>query len=375
MTASYLSKAPIAARQPPEGPSWARGAAKNLFGDPLSAALSLGALVFVALALAPLTRFLLLDAVWRAETGAACRASAGACWAFVAAKINFFIYGAYPPEFYWRVDLTFALAAGLLVWLLSPGARGKIYAAIGFFVVLPICGFALLYGAPALGLKIVPTSLWGGVLVSLLTAIAGMVAALPGGLALALGRRSALPVFRWLSIGVIEFVRGAPLIAVLFMANAMLPLFLPPDWAPDRLVRPLIGVAIFASAYMAEVLRAGLLAVPRGQDEAGKALGLGALARLRLIVLPQALTVAIPAIVNNFVALFKDTTLVAIVGIFDFLHSVEVARLDPVWAGPTIAATSYVFAGMFYLSCCLGLSAYARGLEGRLSTTRRTGRI
>jgi general L-amino acid transport system permease protein len=229
----------------------------------------------------------------------------------------------------------------------------------------------LLHGAPALGLPLVPTGLWGGALVSLIMALAGMAAALPGGVALALGRRSDLPALRWLCVGTIEFVRGAPLIAVLFMANVLLPLFLPPDWAPDRLLRPLFGIALFASAYMAEVVRGGLASVPRGQGEAASALGLSRWQALRLVVLPQALGAVVPGIVNNFVALFKDTTLVAIVGLFDFLHAIDAARLDPVWAGPHIALTGYIFAGLFYLSFCLAMSTYARSLEGRLASARR----
>jgi general L-amino acid transport system permease protein len=194
---------------------------------------------------------------------------------------------------------------------------------------------------------------------------------LPGGVVLALGRRSNLPVARWLSAGLIEFVRGVPLIAVLFMANTMLPLFLPPDWAPDRLLRPLAGIALFASAYMAEVVRAGLNSVPKGQTEGAQALGLRRIATLRLVVLPQALGAVIPGIVNNFIALFKDTTLVAIVGIFDFLRTVDTARLDPVWAGPTIATTGYVFAALFYLVFCLAMSLYSQNVEKRLAGGRR----
>ncbi len=208
-------------------------------------------------------------------------------------------------------------------------------------------------------------------MVSLLMALAGIVAALPGGVLLALGRRSELPAARWLCTGLIEFVRGVPLIAVLFMANTMLPLFLPPDWSPDRLLRPLVGIALFSAAYMAEVVRAGLAAVPRGQYEGAQALGLGYIATLRLVVLPQALAAVIPGIVNNFIALFKDTTLVAIVGIFDFLRAVDTARLDPVWAGPHIAATGYVFAALFYLAFCLAMSRYSQGVERRLNIGRR----
>jgi general L-amino acid transport system permease protein len=221
---------------------------------------------------------------------------------------------------------------------------------------------------------VVGTHLWGGVMVSLLVALTGIVVALPGGVLLALGRRSDMPALRLICAGLIEFVRGVPLIAVLFMANTMLPLFLPPDWAPDRLLRPLVGIALFSSAYMAEVVRAGLMSVPRGQIEGAQALGLGRIAILRLVVLPQALAAVIPGIVNNFIALFKDTTLVAIVGIFDFLRAVDTARLDPVWAGPNIATTGYIFAALFYLVFCLAMSSYSRNIEGRLAVSRREGK-
>lgn len=338
----------------------------NLFGDAKSSLITSAIAALVYFAAPPLWRFLVTDAVWSAPDGTLCRApGAGACWAYVAAKAPFFVYGAYPPRFYWRVDLAFALAAGLIAWLLWPGAKGKGLALFGFFAALPVAGFALLRGAPALGLPLVDSGLWGGMMVSLLAALAGIVVALPGGVLLALGRRSELPVARLLCAGLIEFVRGVPLIAVLFMANAMLPLFLPPGWAPDRLLRPLAGIAFFAAAYMAEVVRAGLAAVPTGQYEGAQALGLGRVATLRLVVLPQALAAVIPGIVNNFIALFKDTTLVAIVGIFDFLRAVDTARLDPVWAGPHIAATGYAFAALFYLAFCLAMSRYSQGVERR----------
>ncbi len=222
-----------------------------------------------------------------------------------------------------------------------------------------------------LGLPIVSTDLWGGIVVSLLVALAGMVVSLPGGVLLALGRRSNMPAVRAISIGFIEFVRGVPLITVLFMANTMLPLFVPESWSPDRLLRPVIGVALFASAYMAEVIRGGLQALPKGQSEAGMALGLGYWARMRLIVLPQALTIVIPGIVNTFIGLFKDTTLVAIVGIFDFLRTVDTARLDPVWAGPTITTTGYIFAALFYFVFCFGMSRYSLGIERELARGRK----
>jgi general L-amino acid transport system permease protein len=203
--------------------------------------------------------------------------------------------------------------------------------------------------------------------VTIVVATIGMVFSLPLGILLALGRRSRIPVVRWFSIIFIEFVRGVPLITVLFMASVMLPLFVPGQLSPDKLLRALIGVAMFASAYMAEVVRAGLAAIPRSQYEAAQALGLGYWRMTALVILPQALRVTLPNIVNVFIALFKDTTLVFIVGIFDFLRTIEAARGDPHWASPIVSLTGYAFAALFYFVCCFSMARYARRMELRLA--------
>ena len=215
-----------------------------------------------------------------------------------------------------------------------------------------------------------PTALWGGILVTVVVATIGIVFSLPLGVLLALGRRSELPVVGWAAVTFIEFVRGVPVITVLFMASVMLPLFVPERFAPDKLVRALIGVALFASAYMAEVVRGGLAAVPRGQYEAARALGLSYWRMMGLVILPQALRVTLPNIVNTFIGLFKDTTLVFVVGIFDFLRTIEAARADPKWAAPNMTATGYAFAALFYFVCCYGMSRYARRVEARLAACR-----
>ena len=232
-------------------------------------------------------------------------------------------------------------------------------------------GSAALADFARTGLPIITTDLWGGLFVSLLVATVGIVISLPLGVMLALGRQSRAPVMRFFCIVLIEVVRGVPLITVLFMANTMLPLFVPAGWTPDRLVRPLIGVALFASVYMAEVVRGGLQAVPRGQYEGAMALGLSQAKMMRLVVLPQALTIVIPGIVNSFIALFKDTTLVAIVGIFDFLRAIDTQRMDPAWNGPTISTTGYVFAAAFYFVFCFAMSRYSLMMERRLSHGRK----
>ncbi|MFN3674084.1 MAG: amino acid ABC transporter permease [Bosea sp. (in: a-proteobacteria)] len=225
--------------------------------------------------------------------------------------------------------------------------------------------------AQSAGLARVDTGLWGGVMVTLLIAAVGIVFSLPLGVILALGRRSRLPIIQLLSVIFIEFVRGVPLITVLFMANTMLPLFVPQEYSPDRLLRPLVGVALFAAAYMAEVIRGGLQAIPKGQYEGAMSLGLGYWQMMRLIILPQALRIVIPGIVNTFIGLFKDTTLVAIVGIFDFLRTIEATLVDPTWATPTTRATGYAFAAIFYFLCCWGMSRYSISVEQRLAAGQK----
>lgn len=225
--------------------------------------------------------------------------------------------------------------------------------------------------ASSIGLPRVDTGLWGGMTVTFLIAAVGIVFSLPFGVLLALGRRSKLPIIQLLSVIFIEFVRGVPLITVLFMANTMLPLFVPQEWSPDRLLRPLVGVAMFAAAYMAEVIRGGLQAMPKGQYEGAMSLGLGYWSMMRLIILPQALRIVIPGIVNTFIGLFKDTTLVTIVGIFDFLRTIEATLVDPTWATPTTRATGYAFAAIFYFLCCWGMSRYSISVEKRLAAGQK----
>jgi len=344
---------------------------ENLFSTPVSGLVTLICVGLVVWVVPDLLRYLFIDAIWDAQDGVPCRvAGTGACWAFVERKLSFFVYGAYPREMVWRVNLTLLLGAVLIVWLLMPRLPAKRLASILFFVVYPVVGFVLTSGFGDI-LPTITTNLWGGVFVSLLVAVVGIVMSLPIGIVLALGRRSNLPIIKFASIVFIEFVRGVPLITVLFMANTMLPLFVPQELTPDRLLRPLIGVSIFTGAYVAETIRGGLQAMPRGQFEGAMSLGLSYWQMMRLIILPQALTLVIPGIVNNFISLFKDTTLVAVVGIFDFLRTIEVARLDPVWTGPSISTTGYVFAALFYWVFCYSISLYSQNLEARLAMGRR----
>ena len=374
---SWLRTAPAERLPPPTTRTVARGWLRtNLFSSPANVALTLLCIFLIVWAVPPLVRFFLIDAAWSGTDREACLASPaqphpGACWAFVRVWLSYFVYGFYPAAQRWRVDLFFlALALGV-VWVLRLSAPRRDIGAAYFFIVLPILSFVLLHGAPYIGLVIVPTALWGGILVTIVVATIGIVFSLPLGILLALGRRSEKPVVRLFAVGFIEFVRGVPLITVLFMASVMLPLFVPEQFAPDKLVRALIGVALFASAYMAEVVRAGLAAIPRGQYEAAGALGLSYWRMTGLVILPQALRVTLPNIVNTFIGLFKDTTLVFVVGIFDFLRTIEAARADPKWATPTTAVTGYAFAALFYFVCCYGMSRYATSVEARLAHASR----
>jgi general L-amino acid transport system permease protein len=374
---SYLRQAPANRLPPPVGQTGAFGWLRaNLLSSPANIALTLICVLLIAWAVPPLLRFLLIDAVWSGADRQDCIASPahpdpGACWAFVRVWFSYFVYGFYPIGERWRVVVFFlalALGIGWLLWLAAPRRDiGAVY----FFVALPILSFLLLSGFPMIGLVSVPTALWGGILVTIVVATVGMVFSLPLGILLALARRSHIPVVRLFSMSFIEFVRGVPLITVLFMASVMLPLFVPERFAPDKLLRALIGVALFASAYMAEVVRGGLAAIPRGQYEAARALGLSYWRMMALVILPQALRVTLPNIVNTFIGLFKDTTLVFIVGIFDLLRTIEAARGDPRWITPTTAATGYAFAALFYFVCCYGMSLYARRTEARLQRADR----
>ncbi len=475
----------------------------RLFNSPTNAILTIVGILLLWFIIVPTLKFLLFDAVWRGDDRNAClphgEVAAGACWPFVQAKLVQFIYGFYPEPERWRVNLTFLLAAVLLLPLLIPKAPAKAFNAALLFMAFPVVAFFLLYGgglhgfavewsanilsnfivsvgdagarmhnlgaashhplagwflnwcgesivllstmmlyisfplawlkqhvvasghpvwadfaASAVivsaglfvlngafrsgwralltsvaafagigvviavmgldrgGLSVVDTRLWGGLLVTLVVSITGIVASMPIGIALALGRRSTIPLVRVFSIGFIEFWRGVPLITVLFFATYMLPLFLPGNFTVDGLVRVLIGIALFAGAYNAEVIRGGLQALPRGQSEAASALGLSHWKTTGLIILPQALRHVIPGLVNSFIALFKDTSLVSIVALFDLLGSLRASFADPAWATPTTLFTGFAFTGIIYFVFCFAMSRYSLFVERRLNVHRRS---
>lgn len=349
--------------------AWLRA---NLFSSPGNAALTVVTLAAIAWFLPPLIAWALVEATWSGTGRADCLAEgAGACWPFISNRIGQIVYGFYPEAERWRVNIVFALGVTGVMWMALPRLPRRGSAAVLMLTLFPAAAFVLLSGGP--GLVEVPTSRWGGLLLTMVIAMTGIVVSLPLGIVLALGRRSELPVVRMLCVVFIEFVRGVPLITVLFMASNVLPLFMPQGLAIDKLLRALIAVALFSSAYMAEVVRGGLQAVPRGQYEAAQALGLGYWRMHALVILPQALRTVLPSIVNTFIGLFKDTSLVAIIGFFDLLGIIQSGLSDPEWSTPQTPFTGYIFAAAVFWAFCYGMSRYARGLERRLTRADARG--
>jgi general L-amino acid transport system permease protein len=343
---------------------------RQLFPDWRQGLLSLAVLVLLVQAVPPLFAWLITDAVW-VGTRDDCVAAGGACWAFVGARWGQFVYGFYPHSERWRVDLAFALLVVAVIPLVLPRLQRRGLWLVAVLVIYPPLAGVLLYGG-VLGLPVVDTSRWGGFMLTLVVAITGILGSLPVGILLAMGRRSDLPAIRLFCTTFIELFRAVPLITVLFMASVMLPLFLPTGITLDKLVRALLGVALFNGALMAEVVRGGLQAIPRGQYEAATAAGLGYWRMTGLIIMPQALRLVIPGIVNTYVAIIKDTTLVLIIGLFDLLGIVQAGIGDPNWLAASVTKTGYVFAGMGFWVLCFGLSRYSMYLERQLATGHRT---
>ena len=351
---------------------------KNLFSTPVDAALTTIALLALAWAVPRMLDWVFFDAIWTGADRTACLTTeqggqlpagwSGACWPFVSGRFGQFMFGRYPMDERWRVILTGVIFIALLAPLLIPRIPYKRLNAILFFGVFPFVAFFLLVGG-AFGLRYVETPLWGGLMVTLVISYVGIVVSLPFGIVLALGRRSHMPIVRLLSVIFIEAVRGVPLVTVLFMASFMLPLFVPPGMSFDKLLRALIGVALFASAYMAEVVRGGLQAIPKSQYEGADSLGLGYWPKMGLIIMPQALKLVIPGIVNTFIGMFKDTTLVLIISMYDLLGVVKQnISGDPTWATPQTAKTGYIFAAAIFWIFCFAMSRYSLYMERRLDT-------
>lgn len=357
---------------------------ENLVSSPTNIALTIIAAYIIYLIVPGTLSWAIFDAVWWYGADAfdpatgnliptlaadACRANPdAACWPFVWTKWKQFVYGFYPKDILWRVDVTMLLLVVGIGYLLIDGLPHRRYMGIFMLVVYPLIAWWLLYGGEVGGLRTVETNKWGGFSLTLVIALSGIVVSLPLGVVLALGRRSNMPAIRSICVIFIEFWRGVPLISVLFMSSVMLPLFLPDGVSFDALLRALIGVALFSAAYMAEVIRGGLQAIPKGQYEGADSLGLSYWQSMRLIILPQALKIVIPGIVNTFIGLFKDTTLVLIIGLLDLLGSVQAAIADPNWSVKSTAYTGYAFTALIFFICCYGMSIYSRKIEDKLHT-------
>lgn len=335
----------------------------NLFGNLFNSILTLLSVYLLWLILPPLFDWALFSADFSGTTGKECTTN-GACWAWLDQRINQFLYGFYPKEAYWRVNLTLILLFPALGYLLFENLPYRKYGR-WFSLFYPVIAVVLLLGG--LGLDGVTTDKFGGFMLNLVAGVTGIVLSLPLGVLLALGRRSKLPIVRIFSVVFIEVIRGVPLITLLFVAVIILQLFLPPDVSLDQLFRVMIMITLFASAYMAEVIRGGLQAIPMGQYEAAQAIGLRYWQFMRLIILPQALKISIPGIVNTFIGLFKDTTLVIIIGLFDILGQARVLQTNPDWMGKVDYET-FLLAAIFFFIICFSMSRYSISLEKRLDT-------
>jgi general L-amino acid transport system permease protein len=341
---------------------------RNLFSSVTNTLLTLLVLGLLWLVVPPLFEWAITHATIAGDSKDACTGD-GACWTFIKLRLHTFFWGHYPDGELWRL----VLAAGLLIAFASPVMRDRIRHR-GIYVLLLLTLFPLLAGillvGGVAGLPFVDTSLWGGLMLDVIISFVTVAGALPLGILLALGRRSQLPVMRYFSIGFIELWRGVPLLTVLFMSAVMVPLFLPYGVSIDRLIRAMVAFTLFNAAYMAETVRGGLQGVPIEQEEAAYSVGLKWWQVQVFVTLPQALRIVVPGIVNNIVDLFKDTSLVTIIGLVDLLGAVNQSLKDPAWLG--LAKEGYVFTAFVFFVCCFGMSSYSRRFERRLNR-HRTG--
>jgi len=341
--------------------AWIRN---NLLSSPANIIMTILSVWFLYIVIPPTLNWFFLDAAFTGEDRNACRAVAdGACWAFIGERFKLFTYGFYPEELRWRVNLSFILLIAALIPVLFDKAP---YRSLGlkFAMAFPFIAGWLLVGG--FGLEPVATSQFGGFMLTLVIGITGIAFSLPIGILLALGRQSNLPIIKIFCVSFIEFIRGVPLITLLFVASTMLSYFLPPGTNFDLLLRVLIMVVLFSSGYMAEVIRGGLQAIPKGQIEAADSMGLKYWQSMRLIVLPQALKISIPGIVNTFIGLYKDTTLVIIIGLLDPLGIGRASLSDTKWTG--LSTEVYIFVAIFFFLSCFGMSRYSLYLENKLET-------
>jgi len=339
---------------------------KNINSNWFNALLSLLIIFVLIQNIPPLLNWLFFDANFVGETKEECTGS-GACWIFIKTWFPRLIYGLYPNAEIWRINLTFLMLIVLVISGFFAPPKVKKYIIIFLLFVFPFIAINLISGGN-FGLEWVETTAWGGLSLTFIISIFALLFCFPVGMFLALGRRSSAPVIRYSSIGFIEFWRGVPLITVLFMASVMMPMFLPDGTYMDKLVRVIIAITLFEAAYMAEVIRGGLQALPRGQYDAGKSLGMGYWRMHLLVILPQALKLVIPGIANTFLALVKDTPLILVVGLLELVGMIDMAKSNPDWLG--FATEGYIFAGVVFWIICFNMSRYSQRLERKYKTDR-----
>jgi general L-amino acid transport system permease protein len=338
---------------------------QNLFDGALNSLITLLCIGLIVAAVVPLVRWGLIDAHW-SGSATLCRESGGACWSFIGEKYRYILFGLYPAESHWRPSLAMLLFVAMVAVSSLPRFwnRRLVY---GWGVAIVVC--YLLMAGGILGLTPVPNSRWGGLPLTLILSVVGIGLAFPLSILLALGRQSRLPVIKALCVAYIELIRGVPLISVLFMASVMFPLLMPEGVSIDKLLRAQVAITLFVAAYLAEVIRGGLQALPRGQYEAADSLGLGYWTTMGLIILPQALKITIPPMVGTFIGTFKDTSLVIIISLFDLMTTTKTSLSDPEWLGFSIEA--YLFTAAIYFVFSYFMSRYSQYLEHALNPERK----
>ena len=342
--------------------AWAR---RNLFSSWFNTVLTVLLLYVFWVAMVPLIDWLVIDAQWSGRSPDACLNKSAACWPFVWDRFDQFIYGQYPLAERWRVNLGIALGIVLASPLLFPRLPHRKWLITILLTIYPLLAIYLFVGGG--GLPVVETQKWGGFFLTIVVSVFVMTTSLPMGILLALGRRSKIPLIKVFCAGWIEIWRSIPVVVVLFVAIILFPLFMPAELEIDKLLRAVVALAILMSCFLAEAIRGALQSIPGGQFEASAALGLGYWDTMRLIMIPQALKTALPQILSNFIGLFKETTVLLIIGFHDLLGMVQSASSDPQWAGQNVRTTGYFFVAFFFWACCFAMSRYGAFLERRLS--------
>jgi len=343
---------------------------KNINTNNFNAFLTLFIIFAIIKSIPPILSWFIIDANIAGDTKEACTGS-GACWTYIKIWLRRFIYGMYPNDLQWRINISFILLIALAFVGYFATETLKKFLTLYYVVIYPIIAFILIYyliSGGSFGLMWVETGAWGGLSLTFIVSFFCLIFCFPVGMFLALGRRSTLPTLRYVSIGFIEFWRGVPLITVLFMSSVMFPMFLPEDFFMDKLVRVIIAISLFEAAYVAEVIRGGLQALPRGQYDAAKSLGMGYWKLHILVILPQALKLVIPGIANTFLALVKDTPLIFVVGLLELVGMLNLAKTNPKWLG--FAMEGYVFAAIIFWIICYAMSRYSQNLELKYKTER-----